>query len=175
MCERVWRIAHVYAKKQGLAGGLRLQAARMMHTCQACQKLKCRASYCTTRQKSQANQAICSRLELVTQSSREVKSLEHPVWENLTFHIPSHPTIYIPTRMMHTCQACQKLKHHTNYCTTGQKSQAGQAICSRLELATQPSRKVKSSEHPIWENITFHIPSHPTIYVPLYPQFRESF
>ena len=24
----------------------------------------------------------------------EVKSLEHLVWENMTFHIPSHPTIY---------------------------------------------------------------------------------
>ena len=33
--------------------------------------------------------------------------------------------------------------------TTGQKSQAGQAICSWLELATQPSRKVKPPEHPV--------------------------
>ena len=57
--------------------------------------------------------------------------------------------------------------------TTGQKSQAGQAICLLLELTTQPSREVKSPEHPIWENLTFHIPSHPTI--PLYQQFRESF
>ena len=87
-----------------LAGGSRLQAARMMHTCQACQKLKRRASYCITRQKSQAGQAVCSRLELATQPSREVKSLEHPVWENLTFHIPSHPTIYIPfPSYMNTC------------------------------------------------------------------------
>ena len=23
------------------------------------------------------------------------ESPKHPVWENLTFHIPSHPTIYI--------------------------------------------------------------------------------
>ena len=50
--------------------------------------------------------------------------------------------------------------------TTGQKSQAGQAVCSRLELATQLSREVKSPEHPIWEKLTFHIPSHPTIYRP---------
>ena len=49
------------------------------------------------------------------------------------------------------------------------------AICSRLELATQPSRKVKSLEHPVWENLTFHIPSHPTIYIPLYLRFRQSF
>ena len=37
--------------------------------------------------------------------------------------------------------------------TTGQKSQVGQAVCSRLELATQPSREVKPPEHPfgkIW-------------------------
>ena len=62
-----------------LAGGSRLQAARMMHTCQACQRLKRRASCCTTGQKSQAGQAVCSKLELATQPSREVKSLEHPV------------------------------------------------------------------------------------------------
>ena len=53
--------------------------------------------------------------------------------------------------------------------TTGQKSQAGQAICLQLELATQPSREVKPPEHPVWQNMTFHIPSHPTIYIPLYP------
>ena len=33
--------------------------------------------------------------------------------------------------------------------TTGQNSQAGQAVCSRLELATQPSREVKPPEHPV--------------------------
>ena len=79
------------------------------------------------------------------------------------------------TRMLHTCQACQKLKSRANCCTTGQKSQAGQAVCSRLELATQPNREVKSLEHPIWEKLTFHIPSHPTIYIPLYPRFWENF
>ena len=68
-----------------LTGGSRLQAVRMMHTCQACQKLKRRASCCTTGQKSQTSQAICSRLELATQPSRDVKSPEHPVWETLTF------------------------------------------------------------------------------------------
>ena len=35
-----------------LMGGSWLYAARMMHTCQACQKLKRRASYCTIGQKS---------------------------------------------------------------------------------------------------------------------------
>ena len=78
-------------------------------------------------------------------------------------------------RMMHTCQACQKLKRRASCCTTGKKSQPGQAVCSQLELATQPSREVKSPEHPVWENLTFHIPSHPTIYIPLYSRFRESF
>ena len=55
------------------------------------------------------------------------------------------------------------------------KVSAGQAVCSRLELATQPSREVKLPEHPVWQNMTFHIPSHPTIYIPLYPRFKESF
>ena len=48
--------------------------------------------------------------------------------------------------------------------TTGQKFQASQAICSQLELATKPSHEVKPPKHPIWQNMTFHIPSHPTIY-----------
>ena len=91
----MWRIAQDCAKKQGLAAGSRLQAARMMHTCQACQNLKCYASCCIIGQKSQTGQAVYSRFELATQLSREVKSLEHFIWENLTFHIPSHPTIYI--------------------------------------------------------------------------------
>ena len=72
-----------------------LQAARMLHTCQACQKLKSRASCCIIEQKSQASQAVCSRFELATQPSREVKSPKHHVSKKLTFHIPSHPSIYI--------------------------------------------------------------------------------
>ena len=59
--------------------------------------------------------------------------------------------------------------------TTEQKFQVGQAVCSRLKLATQPNRKVKPPEHPVWQNMTFHIPSYPTIYIPLYPRFKESF
>ena len=33
----------------------------------------------------------------------------------------------------------------------------------------------QSPEHPVWEKLTFHIPSHPTIYIPLYPRFWKSF
>ena len=78
-------------------------------------------------------------------------------------------------RMLYTCQVCQKLKSHASCCTTGQRSKAGQAVCSRLELTTQPSREVKSPKHLVWEKLTFHIPSHPTIYIPLYSRFWESF
>ena len=68
-----------------------------------------------------------------------------------------------------------KLKSHASCCTIGQKSQAGQAVISRLELATQPSHEVKSPDHPVWEKLIFHIPSHPIIYIPLYPRYSESF
>ena len=61
-----------------------------------------------------------------------------------------------------------ELKSHTSCCTIGQKSQVGQTVSSGLELATQPSRKVKSPYHPVWEKLTFHIPSHPTIYIDPY-------
>ena len=62
-----------------LAGGLWLQAARMLHTCQTCQKLKCRASCCTTGQKSQASQAVCLRLNPVVRSSRQ-NTLFGKIW-----------------------------------------------------------------------------------------------
>ena len=77
----------------------------------------------------------------------------------------------VGTRVKHA----GKLKSHTSCCTTGQKSQVGQAVSSQLELATQPSREAKSLDHLVWEKLTFHIPSHPTIYRPLYPQNVESF
>ena len=56
--------------------------------------------------------------------------------------------------------------------TTGQKSQASQAVCSQLELTTQPSHEIKPPEHPVWQNMTFYIPSHPTIYI--YPYTHDS-
>ena len=33
----------------------------------------------------------------------------------------------------------------------------------------------KPLEHPVWQNMTFHIPSHPTIYILLYPQLKRAF
>ena len=77
----------------------------------------------------------------------------------------------VGTRVKHAGE----LKSHASCCTTGQKSQAGQAVSSRLELMTQPSREAKSPDHPGWEKLTLHIPSHPTIYRPLYPRNVESF
>ena len=63
----------------------------------------------------------------------------------------------VSTRMEHTGE----LKSHANCCTVGQKSQTGQAVSLWLELATQPSREVKSLDHPVWEKLTFHIPFSP--------------
>ena len=57
----------------------------------------------------------------------------------------------VGTRVEHTGE----LKSHASCCTTGQKTQAGQAISSQLELATQPSREVKSLDHPIWKKTDF--------------------
>ena len=77
----------------------------------------------------------------------------------------------VGTRVKHA----RKLKSHASCCTTEQKSQSSQAVSSRLELVTQPSRKAKSLDYPVWEKLIFHIPSHPTIYRPLYPRNVESF
>ena len=90
----------MWAKKQGLAAGSRrwLVAANRQIDAHMPSMLEAEAScqLFTTGQKSQAGQAVCSRLELATQPSCKVKPLEHLVWQNMTIHIPSHPTIYIP-------------------------------------------------------------------------------
>ena len=41
-----------------------------------------------------------------------------------------------------TCvKHAKELKSHARYCTTGQKSQAGQAVSSRLSPVARPSRQ----------------------------------
>ena len=77
----------------------------------------------------------------------------------------------VGTRVEHVGE----LKSHASCCTTGKKSQVGQAVSSWLELATQPSCEAKSPDHPVWEKLTFHFSSHPTIYTPLYLRNVESF
>ena len=77
----------------------------------------------------------------------------------------------VGTRVKHVGE----LKSHASCYTIGQKSQAGQAVSSRLEPATQPNREAKSPNHPVWEKLIFHIPSHPTIFKPLYPRNVENF
>ena len=69
------------------------QAAKVDTRVEYAGELKSHASCCTIGQKSQASQAVSSWLELATQSSREVKSPDHSVWEKLTFHIPVWETL----------------------------------------------------------------------------------
>ena len=66
-----------------LAGGLRLQAAKLKHTCQACQKLKHRAS-CSLQDKSSRlarpfARSLNSWLNQVTRSSRQ-NTLFGKIW-----------------------------------------------------------------------------------------------
>ena len=75
----MWRIAQVYVKKQGLTAGFRAASHQIEAHMPSMPEAKASRQLFTTGQKSQAGQAICSRLELVTQPSREVKSPEHPV------------------------------------------------------------------------------------------------
>ena len=71
----------------------------------------------------------------------------------------------------HTCQACQKLKRHASWSTTGQNRTTGRSIIARLDLATQSSR-----EPPLFMKIlTLHIPFSPQYKYPLYPHKKESF
>ena len=79
----MWRIAQECAKNQVLAGGSRLQATRLMHMCQACQKLKRRTS-CSLQDKSPRltrpfAQDLNSRLNPVARSSRQ-NTLFGKIW-----------------------------------------------------------------------------------------------
>ena len=70
------------------------------------------------------------------------------------------------TRDQKTAKVGTRVEHagelkSASYCTIGQKSQAGKAVSSRLELATQHKCEVKSPNHPVWEKLTFHIPFSP--------------
>ena len=69
----------------------------------------------------------------------------------------------------------KELKSHASCCTTGQKSQASQAVSLWLEFATQSSREVKSLDHYVWKKLTFRIPNTPQHKYPLYPRIVESF
>ena len=66
-----------------LAGGSRLQAARLMHTCQACQKLKRRASYSLQDKSPRLDKPFAhglnSRLNPVASSSRQ-NTLFGKIW-----------------------------------------------------------------------------------------------
>lgn len=69
-----------------LATGSRQLQTRDKHTGEVKGHTSCR----TTEQKSQAGQAVNS-LELATQTSREAKPPNHPVWKNMTLRIPFSP------------------------------------------------------------------------------------
>ena len=62
---------------------------------------------------------------------------------------------------MHTCQVCQKLKHHATWSTTGQNRTTGRSVISRLDLTTQSSREAKSRVSPVLKILTLHIPFSP--------------
>ena len=46
----------------------------------------------------------------------------------------------------HTCEACRELKGHDNWSTTRQNIQSGQAVSSRLNLATCSTHETESPD-----------------------------
>ena len=83
MCERVWRIAQVCAKKQGLAAGscgwLEVASRWIDAHVPSMSKAEASCQLFTTGQKSQVGQAVCSRLNPVTRSSRQ-NTLFGKIW-----------------------------------------------------------------------------------------------
>ena len=85
-----------------------------------------------------------SEWESVKKCSRLCKDAETRGWNSqVTRNWQAAKT---GTRVKHAGE----LKSRANCCTIGQKSQAGQAISSWLELTTQPSHEAKSPDHPVW-------------------------
>ena len=70
-----------------------------------------------------------------------------------------------------TCQACQKLKRHASWSTTGQNRTTGCSVTLRLELVTQSSREPAL----FWKTWLFTFHSHPSINTPFtYERKRAS-
>ena len=78
-------------------------------------------------------------------------------------------------QMLNTSQACQKLKRHASWSTTGQKVQTGRLVTSQLKLATQLSHESKPPISSVLKNLTLHIPFSLQYKYPLYPRNVESF
>ena len=75
----------------------------------------------------------------------------------------------------HTCQACQKLKRHASWSTTGQNRTFYRSVISQLDLATQSSREAKPWASPVLKNLTLHILFSSQYKYSLYSQKKESF
>ena len=78
-----------------LTGGSRLASRQKLHTHRACRGVEQSCQLEHYRTKIQIGHSVSSRLELATQSSREVKSAANLVLEKLTLRIPfSHQYKY---------------------------------------------------------------------------------
>ena len=75
------------------------------------------------------------------------------------------------TRVKHA----EKLNHHANCSTIGQKVQSGHSVGSRLGLVTQSSREAKSPVHFVMEKLTLRIPFSLQYKYLLHPRNIESF
>ena len=76
---------------------------------------------------------------------------------------------------LHTCQACQKLKRHISWSTTGQKIQTGHSVTSRLKLMAQSSREAKPQASSVLEKLTLRITNTHKYKYPSYPRNIKSF
>ena len=70
-----------------------------------------------------------------------------------------------------TCQACQKLKRHASWSTTGQNRTTGHSITSRLELTTQSSHEPNL----FWKTWLFTFHSHSSIHTPFTHERKRAF
>ena len=72
---------------------------------------------------------------------------------------------------LHMCQACQKLKRHASWGTTGQNRTIGRSVTSLLELATQSSREPAL----FWKTWLFTFHSHPNINTPFTHERKRAY
>ena len=69
---------------------------------------------------------------------------------------------------LHTCQACQKLKCHASWSTTGQKVKTGRLVTSRLEPTTRQVARQSRQLALFWKTDSSHS-SLTLVYIPLVP------
>ena len=126
------------------------------------------------------NLLVIQHLETLYLGGNHVRIVYERVWRKRS-RVCTQQDLATRSRVWQVAKAdthvkyAEKLKSHASWSTTEQNFQSDQIVSSRLKLATQSNREIKSPNHSIWEKLTFRIPNTHQYKYLLYPHIVEIF